>query len=242
MVIVTTSYPQKDFIFKALSNLLDLCLPDKSLYFWQVIESIHKFIIEIHALQCLFVRSSIKKHRRGRIISSFTKGETFDLLWQPSALGGDLTMCPVFLYSPRKALLSPSLWPRKEHTWTLNWKGSLLICFENGVGVPYSIRQSRNSMMNSFITVNITPTCKRQFRGYIYPCPLQKDLPPISLAWSRIYWETNLKEELTDLFWKLLRVWYFLFPNPERWWWTLCLYVRDNLESNSLWFTYFYLM
>ena len=156
MVIVTASYPPKDFIFKALSNLLGLCLPDKSLYFWQVIESIQKFIIEIHALQCLFVRSSIKNHRRGKIISNFTKGETFDLLWQPSALGGDLTMCPVFLYSPRKALLSPSLWPRKEHTWTLNWKGSLLICFENRVGVPYSIRQSRNSMMNSFITVNIT--------------------------------------------------------------------------------------
>ena len=40
---------------------------------------------------------------------------------------------------------------------------SLLICFENCQGVPYSNRRSRNRMMNTFIKVNITPTCKRSF-------------------------------------------------------------------------------
>ena len=40
-------------------------------------ESIHKFIVELHVLQCFFVRGSNKKQRRGRIISNFTKGETF---------------------------------------------------------------------------------------------------------------------------------------------------------------------
>ena len=38
---------------------------------------------------------------------------------------------------------------------------SLLICFENCQGVPYSHRQSRNGMLNTFIIVNITLACKR---------------------------------------------------------------------------------
>ena len=38
---------------------------------------------------------------------------------------------------------------------------SLLIYFENFQGAPCSHRQSRNRMMNTFIIVNITPTCRR---------------------------------------------------------------------------------
>ena len=38
-----------------------------------VLESIHRFIIELHVLQCLFVRGSNEKQRSGRIISNFTK-------------------------------------------------------------------------------------------------------------------------------------------------------------------------
>ena len=47
------------------------------LYFWYVLESIHKFVIEPLILQWLFVRGPDKKPRRGRIISNFTKGEAF---------------------------------------------------------------------------------------------------------------------------------------------------------------------
>ena len=73
-------------------------------------------------------------------------------------------MCPPpFLHPPKKTFLLPSVWPRREYNWTLNWKESLLICFENFQGVPYSQRQSRNKMMNTFIIVNINPTCKRWF-------------------------------------------------------------------------------
>ena len=50
------------------------------LYFWQALESLRKFTIKLHVLQCLFVRASNKKQRRGRIISNFTKGETFSSL------------------------------------------------------------------------------------------------------------------------------------------------------------------
>ena len=74
---------------------------------------------------------------------------------------GYLTMWPQFLHPPKKAFHSPSVCPRREYTWTLNWNESLLICFENFQGVPYSHRQSRNRKMNTIIIVNITPTCKR---------------------------------------------------------------------------------
>ena len=41
----------KIFCFEISKQLLDLCLADsRILYFWQVLESTHKFIIELHAL------------------------------------------------------------------------------------------------------------------------------------------------------------------------------------------------
>ena len=66
----------------SFENSLDLCLADsRILYFWQesifYLESIQKFVVELHVLQCLFVTASNKKQRRGRIISNFLKGETF---------------------------------------------------------------------------------------------------------------------------------------------------------------------
>ena len=48
------------FSFESSKQLLDLCLAE-ILYFWQVLESIHKFIIELHALLCLSVRGSNKQ-------------------------------------------------------------------------------------------------------------------------------------------------------------------------------------
>ena len=60
------------------------------------------------------------------------------LLWQPSTLGGNFTMGSPFLHPSKKVFLSPSVWSRREHTWTFNWKKSLLICFENFPDVPYS--------------------------------------------------------------------------------------------------------
>ena len=118
-------------------------LPRKAWSMWQhyippkhfryVLESIQKFIIELHVPQCLFVRGSNKKQKRGRIISNFTKRrDFFHLLWQPSALGVNFTMWAPFLHPSKKALLSPSVWPRGEYTWTINWKQSLLIYFEIG--------------------------------------------------------------------------------------------------------------
>ena len=38
----------------------------------------------------------------------------------------------------KKAFLLPSVWPGIEYTWALIWKKSLMICFENYQGLPYS--------------------------------------------------------------------------------------------------------
>ena len=123
-------FPPKIFFWK-LWVLLDLYLNGSwILYFWYVLNSVHKFITELHVPQWLFVRWSHKKHRerRGWIISSL-----LHLSWQPSALGGNLTM--------RLPFLHPSVWPRRKYAWALIWKQSLLIYFENCQDVPFSYEQ-----------------------------------------------------------------------------------------------------
>ena len=102
MVNVTASYSPKHFLLKALSNLLDLCLVNsKILYFWQVLESIHKFIIELHTLLCLFVRGYNKQQRNVRIISNFTKGLTFFISYDNQVLLGVISQ-QVPLLAPYK--------------------------------------------------------------------------------------------------------------------------------------------
>ena len=172
----------------------------------------------------LICKGSNKKQRRGKIISNFTKGETFHLLWQPSALRGNNVPPPPFLHSPKQAFLSLSLWERREHTWTLNWKETLLICFGNCLSVPYSHRQSRNRMINTFIIVNITPACKSSLENKSILVHSIKTfvLPSIWPGTEYTCLGTHLKEEPTDLFWKLPRLWYSLLSNTGRidsgWW------------------------
>ena len=77
--------PQK-FSFESFKSLLGFFLADgRILYFCEVLESIHKFIIEIHVLQCLFIKGSNKK-RKDRILQISQKETLFHLLWQTSAL------------------------------------------------------------------------------------------------------------------------------------------------------------
>ena len=55
MANVTASYYPKTFAFEGSKLLLELYIADsRILYFWYVLKSIHKFIIEVHALQGLF--------------------------------------------------------------------------------------------------------------------------------------------------------------------------------------------
>ena len=144
--------------------MVDLYLADsRILCFWNVLESIHKFIVALQVLQCLFVMVSNKKQRKGRIISNFTKGETFSSL-MTSAFGGNLTMWhppspPSFLHSSKKTFISPSVWPRREYTWHSVEKRAYWFILK--IARMFSIPTSRNRMMNTFIIVDITPTCNR---------------------------------------------------------------------------------
>ena len=79
----------------------------------------------------------------------------FYVLWEPNALEGNLTIKPSFSRLPKKAFLSRSVWLRRECTWTLIWKKSLLICFKNCQGVSYSHSLWRKRMMNTFTIVNV---------------------------------------------------------------------------------------
>ena len=87
------------------------------LYFWQVLESIHKFIIELNALQCLFVWDLIKNKERVGLFQISLKERLF-ISYDNQVLLGYLIMWPTFLHPPKKAFSSPSLWPRREHSRT----------------------------------------------------------------------------------------------------------------------------
>ena len=123
--------------------------------------------------------------------------------------------CVVLLApSKKRVLLSLSVWPAREYTWTLIWKKSLLICFESYQGVPYSHRQSRKRMMKTFIIVTLSPHVRESSEDKSMLSPSKKSLfSPFRLARKRIYLNTHLKEELTGSFWKLRG--YPLFPQAE---------------------------
>ena len=57
LVNVTVSYSPKHFLLEAGSNYYTLPLGAIG-FFWQVLELIHKFIMELHVLQDLFSRGS----------------------------------------------------------------------------------------------------------------------------------------------------------------------------------------
>ena len=62
------------------------------------------------------------------------------------------------------------------------------------------ILTSKNRLMNTFIIVNITLTCNRQFMGLVYVFLFQKGFTyPFSFARNRIYLGTHLKKELNNV-------------------------------------------
>ena len=151
MVSVTASFSSKTFVLEGSKLMLALCPADsRILCFWYVLKSTHKFIIEHHALQYLFVGWSNKKQRRGRIISNFTKRDTFLSLTYINQVTILLRGPPSCTLSKR-VFLSFSVWARREYIQKLNWKKSLQIYFQIWQVAPCSHRQSRNRMMNTFI-------------------------------------------------------------------------------------------
>ena len=118
-------------------------------------------ILSLNFISCSAYLLGFPIKNKGGVVSFqiSEKERLFHLLWQPSALGHNLTMWYPFLHPPKKAFLFPSVLARREYIWTLNWKESLLIYFENCQCVPYCHRQSRNRIVNTFIIGNITSIC-----------------------------------------------------------------------------------
>ena len=155
MVNVTAPYHPKTFAFEGSKLLLDISLGDsRILYFWYVLKSIQKIY---HRTPCLFVKGSNEKQRRGRIISNFTKGETFSSLNDNQVLLGVISCGP--------------------HSCTPQKRGFLQFGQEENIPGhsietrPYwfifkifrmiHIPLSRSRMMSTFIIVSITPSLQR---------------------------------------------------------------------------------
>ena len=81
MVSLIASYYPKTFAFEGSKLLVDICFADsKILYFWYIPKSIHKFIIELHALQCLVGRWSYKNKEGVGLFQILQKERLFHLL------------------------------------------------------------------------------------------------------------------------------------------------------------------
>ena len=161
--------------------MLDLCLANsRILYFWYALESIHKLVIELHVLQCLFVKGSIEKQRNGRIISHVTKKTLFHLLWQPSALRGNLIMWLPFLHPLKKVFLSLSIWPKRQYRYLDNQlKAEFTDLFWKLSDVPYMFfffkkhKFKKREAQNAEILRNIWETLqvdinKHNWKNYVF--------------------------------------------------------------------------
>ena len=138
--------------------MLGLCLADsRNLYLWYVLESIHKCIIELHVLQCLFVRGSNKNKREAELFQITQRGKPFHLLWQRSALGSNRTMWPLFLARFKKGLVLPFSLAKKIIYLDTQLKAELTSLFWDRM---FPLLTSRNRIMHTFIIFNITSTYK----------------------------------------------------------------------------------
>ena len=137
---MTVSYSPKHFPLKAPSNLLDLCLADsRIMYFWQVLEFTHKFIVELRALQCLIIKGSNKQQRRSTIIQTFTKEQTFSsLMTTKSSWGWSHNSAYLLLASSKKDLPLLDRLAKKRIYLDSHLKGELADLFWKCHGVPYS--------------------------------------------------------------------------------------------------------
>ena len=127
-------------------------------------------------------------------------------------------MCSLLLAPTKITLFFPSLWPRGEHTRTLNWKESLLICFKNWSMLALSKK--------IFLLLSVWPGTKytraliwkknsligfESYHGMVVPIPSDRQ---------------SRQRMLNTL----------LMVN------IVTLYVRDSLEDKSMLITYFCLM
>ena len=153
---MTASYSPKRFFLETLSNYWTFPLVTTGIL-WQVLYSMHKFIIELHVLQYLFVNEPNKQQRSVGIISNFTKRETFFISYNNQLLFGVMSQYSPLLAPSKNVLPLHFSLVKKEIYWDTHMKDKITDLFWKLPGVPYCHRQSRKRMMNTFIMVNITP-------------------------------------------------------------------------------------
>ena len=119
-----------------------------------------QFIIELHVLHCLFVEGSNEKPRRGRIILYLTEGETFSFLMTTKCSCWYSHSVIPFLHPPRKAFSLPLRFGQEKNIPGHSIENRAY-WFVLKIARVFPFIMSRNRMMNTFIIVNITPTCKR---------------------------------------------------------------------------------
>ena len=130
--------PKKHFLVKALSNCYTFALlTARFLTFDSSWTLSTNFIIELHVPQCLFVRQSNKKQRRGRMISNFTKEETFSSLVTTTCSWGWSHNVTSLLAPFKKDLHLPFSLAKKRTYLDTQLEGDLTDLFENW-HVPYS--------------------------------------------------------------------------------------------------------
>ena len=140
--------------------MLDLCLADSRIfYFWHVLESINKFIIELHVLQCLFVRGYNKKQRRGRIFFKFHKRGDFLISYDNQVLLGVISQCAPPTRTLQERPSSPIQFGQEENLPGYSIE-SRAYWFILKITRMFPVLTSRNRMMNTFIIANINPTWK----------------------------------------------------------------------------------
>ena len=84
--------PQNIF-FESSKQLSDFCLANSRIpYFWQVLESIHKCIIELLVLKCLFVGSLIK-NKEGVGLFSVSQKEGLSIFYDNQVLLRLMSQC-----------------------------------------------------------------------------------------------------------------------------------------------------
>ena len=158
-------------------------------------------MIELHILQCLFVRGSNKKQRRGRIISNLQKERLFYFLWQPSALGV-ISQCGPLLAPSKKGLPLPFSLAKNRKYLDVQLKGELTDLFWKLPGCSVFPRVRIGSwilLYQSTLPPHVRNSSEDKSMLFHFRQTFLSNRP----STNRIYLSTHLKERLTNLFWSL---------------------------------------
>ena len=136
---------------------------------------------------------SLIKNKGGVGIFQISEIETlFELLWQPSALGGNLTMCAPFLHPLKIAFLSLQFVHEKNVPGDSTERRAYW--FVSQIVWMFPILTSRNRMVNIFVIVYITPACKRFLFHSIKAFLLPSIWPGTQYTWTLI-WKTETQAD-----------------------------------------------